>query len=118
VPILAATNKCLAQINKSGTRGETTKKHESRSPRRCDPVRLKWDVLHPHGRALDCGKTKHKKASIMKFVLSDICREDYKKRRSVFLRELIASTPNVSLRAKEFRRWIDENSPCSDNDEA
>jgi hypothetical protein len=54
----------------------------------------------------------------MKFVLSDICREDYKKRRSAFLNELIASTPNVSLRAKEFRRWIDENSPYSDNDEA
>src|SRR5262249_50293324 len=76
------------------------------------------DRLHPDGRALDCGKTKHKKASIMKFVLSDICREDYKKRRSAFLNELIAATPNVSLRAKEFRRWIDENSPYSDNDEA
>ena len=32
--------------------------------------------------------------------------------------ELIASTPNVSVRAKEFRRRIDENSPYSDNDEA
>ena len=36
---------------------------------------------------------------------------DYKKRRSAFLDGLIASTPNVSLRAKEFRRWIAENSP-------
>ena len=54
----------------------------------------------------------------MKLVSSDICPEDYKKRRSAFLKELIASTPNVSVRAKEFRRWIDENSPCSENDEA
>jgi hypothetical protein len=30
------------------------------------------------------------------------------------LKELIASTPNVSLRAKEFRRWIDENSLDAD----
>jgi hypothetical protein len=37
---------------------------------------------------------------------------------NAFLKELIASTPNVSVRAKEFRRWIDENSPYSDNDEA
>jgi hypothetical protein len=44
--------------------------------------------------------------------------QDYKKRRSAFLKELIASTPNVNVRAKEFRRWIDENSPNSDNDEA
>jgi hypothetical protein len=47
----------------------------------------------------------------MKFVLPNTCLEDYKKRRSAFLKELIASTPNVSVRAKEFRRWIDENSP-------
>ena len=60
---------------------------------------------------------KHKKAaSIMKFVSSDIYSEDYRKRRSAFLKELIASTSNVSVRAKEFRRWIDENSNCSDND--
>jgi hypothetical protein len=39
------------------------------------------------------------------------CLQDYKKRRSAFLKHLIASTPNVSVRAKEFRRWIDENSP-------
>ena len=54
----------------------------------------------------------------MKLVPPDIRLKDYKKRRSVFLNELIASTPNVSLRAKEFRRWIDENSPYGDNDEA
>jgi hypothetical protein len=53
----------------------------------------------------------------MKFVSPDHCN-DYKKRRSSFLIELIASTPNVSLRAQEFRRWIDKTSPCSDNDEA
>ena len=62
--------------------------------------------------------TKHKKASTMKVVPPDSCIKDYKKRRSAFLDELIASTPNVSARAKEFRRWIDENSPHSDNDEA
>jgi len=50
----------------------------------------------------------------MKFAPPDACLEDYEKRRSAFLKELIASTPNVSLRAKEFRRWIDENSPYSD----
>jgi len=50
----------------------------------------------------------------MKFVPPDTCLKDYKKRRNSFLNELIASTPNVSTRAKEFRRWIDENSPCSD----
>jgi hypothetical protein len=59
---------------------------------------------------------KHPKASIMKFVSSDTYSEDYRKRRSAFLKELIASTSNVSVRAKEFRRWIDENSNCSDNE--
>jgi len=54
----------------------------------------------------------------MKLAPPDSRLKDYKKRRSAFLQELIASTPNVSLRAKEFRRWIDENSPYSDNDEA
>ena len=54
----------------------------------------------------------------MKFVSPDTHCHDYKKRRSTFLKELIASTPNVSLRAHEFRRWIDKNSPNSDNDEA
>jgi hypothetical protein len=54
----------------------------------------------------------------MKFVLTGTCLEDYKKRRSSFLKQLIASTPNVSVRTKEFRRWIDENSPYSGNDEA
>jgi hypothetical protein len=43
--------------------------------------------------------------------------QDYRKRRSAFLEHLIASTPNVSVRAKKFRRWIDENSPNSDNEE-
>jgi hypothetical protein len=54
----------------------------------------------------------------MNFVPPDTCLQDYKKRHRAFLKELVASTPNVSVRAKEFRRWIDENSPCSDNDEA
>jgi len=54
----------------------------------------------------------------MNFVPPDACLQDYKKRRTAFLKYLIASTPNVSVRAKEFRRWIDENSPKSDNDEA
>ena len=71
---------------------------------------------HPDGHAFDYGKTKHKKASIMKFVSFDICPGDYRKRRTAFLKELIASTPNVSVRAKEFRRWIEENSPYSDAD--
>jgi len=62
--------------------------------------------------------TKHKKALTMEFAPPDTCLKDYKKRRNSFLKELIASTPNVSMRAKEFRRWIDENSPNSDNDEA
>jgi len=53
----------------------------------------------------------------MKFAPPDTCLRDYKNRRSAFLEELIASTPNVSLRAKEFRRWIDANSPYIDNDE-
>jgi hypothetical protein len=50
----------------------------------------------------------------MKFAPPDTCLEDYEKRRGAFLKELIASTPNVSLRAKEFRRWIEENSPYSE----
>jgi hypothetical protein len=45
----------------------------------------------------------------MKLVPPDTRLKDHKKRRSAFLQELIASTPNVSVRAKEFRRWIDEN---------
>jgi hypothetical protein len=53
----------------------------------------------------------------MKLVPPDTRLKDYKKRRSAFLEGLIASTPNVSVRAKEFRRWIDENSPHGDNDE-
>jgi hypothetical protein len=54
----------------------------------------------------------------MKLAPPDIRLKDYKKRRSAFLNELIASTPNVSVRAKEFRRWIHDNSPHGDNDEA
>jgi hypothetical protein len=50
----------------------------------------------------------------MNFVSPDTCLEDYKKRRRAFLKELIVSTPNVSVRAKEFRRWIDKNSPYGD----
>ena len=61
--------------------------------------------------------TKHKKASTMKLVPPDTRLNDYKKRRSAFLQELIASTPSVGVRAKEFRRWIDENLPHGDNDE-
>jgi hypothetical protein len=72
-------------------------------------------IAHHRGRTL---RTKHKKASTLKLVPPDTCLKDYKRRRSAFLEELIASTPNVSVRAKEFRRWIDENSPYSDNDEA
>ena len=52
----------------------------------------------------------------MKFVPSDSCLQDYEKRRGAFLKELIVSTPNVSLRAKEFRRWIGENSPYNGAD--
>jgi hypothetical protein len=54
----------------------------------------------------------------MKLAPPDTSLRDYKKRRSAFLNELIASTPNVNARAKEFRRWIDENSPHRDNGEA
>jgi hypothetical protein len=54
----------------------------------------------------------------MKSIPPDSCLNDYKKRRSAFLEELIESTPNLSVRAKEFRRWIDENSPDGDNGEA
>jgi len=52
----------------------------------------------------------------MKFAPPDTCLEDYEKRRRAFLKELIASTPNMSLRAKEFQRWIEKNSPYSDAD--
>jgi hypothetical protein len=57
-----------------------------------------------------------KQAQTMKLTPPDTCLEDYEKRRGAFLKELIASTPNVSLRAKEFRRWIEKNSPYSDAD--
>jgi hypothetical protein len=81
--------------------------------------------MEPHGkntpkRALsimarpNAASAKHEKALTMKSALSNTCHEDYKKRRSAFLNELIASTPNVIVRAKEFRRWIDENSPNGD----
>jgi hypothetical protein len=62
-------------------------------------------------------RRKDMKALAMKLVPPDTSLKDYKTRRSAFLRELIASTPNVSARAKEFRRWMDENSPYRDNDE-
>jgi hypothetical protein len=52
----------------------------------------------------------------MKFAPPDTCLEDYEKRRAAFLKDLIAITPNVSARAKEFRRWIDENSPYRDEE--
>ena len=52
----------------------------------------------------------------MKFAPPDTCLEDYEKRRGAFLKELIASTPNVSLRGKESRLWIDENSPYRDEE--
>jgi hypothetical protein len=54
----------------------------------------------------------------MKFVSPDAHCHDYKMRRSAFLKELISSTPNVSLRAQKFRRWLDKNSLYSDNDKA
>jgi UDP-N-acetylglucosamine pyrophosphorylase len=57
-----------------------------------------------------------KQVQTMKFAQPDTCLEDYEKRRGAFLKDLIASTPNVSLRAKEFRRWIEKNSPYSDAD--
>jgi hypothetical protein len=40
----------------------------------------------------------------MKFTPPDTCLEDYEERRGAFLKDLIAFTPNVSVRAKEFRR--------------
>ena len=41
-----------------------------------------------------------RKAPTMNYVPPDTCLQDYKKRRSAFLKELISSTPNVSVRAK------------------
>jgi hypothetical protein len=52
----------------------------------------------------------------MKSAPPDTCLEDYEKRRGAFLKNLIAFTSNVSVRAKEFRRWIDENSPYRDGE--
>jgi hypothetical protein len=71
------------------------------------------DDRGPDSQAARNGEVKDKK-----FGATDIRLKDYKKRRSAFLEELIASTPKVSVRAKEFRRWIDENSPYGDNDKA
>ena len=71
----------------------------------------------PAARANPSSK-KDMKASTMKLVPPDTSLKDYKTRRSAFLTQLIASTPNVTARAKEFRRWIDENSPDGDNDKA
>ena len=75
----------------------------------------------PEGRRfqLQQGRTHRAlstKAPTMNFVSPDTCLEDYKNRRRAFLKELIALTPNVSLRAKEFRRWIDKNSPYGDGE--
>jgi hypothetical protein len=75
-------------------------------------------ATHRRNTRPNTSSKKHMKASIMKFVSPDTSLKGYSKRRSAFLKELIASTPNVSARAKEFRRWIDENSPYGDNDEA
>ena len=55
-----------------------------------------------------------REAQTNKIALPDTSLEDYEKRRGAFLKELIASTPNMNLRAKEFRRWIKENSPYND----
>jgi hypothetical protein len=41
----------------------------------------------------------------MKLVPPDTRLKDYKKRRSAFLEELIASTPNVSVRVRCAMRW-------------
>ena len=115
---MAATDKHLARSNKSGTEDKATKKRESRLLRhviRRLKMRPKQKKSSRQAR-FRLRPDKHKKASIMKFVSSDIYSEDYRKRRSAFLKELIASTSNVSMRAKEFRRWIDENSNCSDNE--
>ena len=115
---MAATDKSLARSNKSGTEDKATKKRESRLLRRCDPSSENETQGKKSSREarFRLRPDKHKKASIMKFVSSDIYSEDYRKRRSAFLKELIASTSNVSVRAKEFRRWINENSNCSDNE--
>jgi hypothetical protein len=74
-------------------------------------------ALEPHGRTggRDLGAVPHrlkilKKTQTMKFTLPDTCLEDYEKPVGL-LKDLIAFTPNVSVRAKEFRRRIDENSP-------
>src|SRR5215470_6941389 len=64
-----------------------------------------WRAQRCRDRRAHSDASQHEKALIMKFVPPDTCLRDYKKRRSAFLDELIASTPNVSLRAKEFRRW-------------
>ena len=121
---MAAMNKCLAQSNKSPTGDKATKKYEFGvegiiCPIRRDPRK----GTHPKGRLSirerpSTASTEHKEPSTMKFVSPDTHCHDYKKRRSAFLKELISSTPNVSLRAQEFRRWIDKNSLYSGNDKA
>ena len=63
-------------------------------------------------------RKKDMKAVTKNFVPPDISLKDYQTRRRAFLTKLIQSTPNVTVRAKEFRRWMDENSPYRDNDEA
>jgi hypothetical protein len=123
--VLAPTNKFLAKSNKSDAGAKATKKHEARSRRHCDSaseIRPTERESIPKGLHFEASpntsSTKHKKASTMKSIPPESFLKDYKKRRSAFLEELIASTPNLSVRAKEFRRWIDENSPHNDNDEA
>ena len=109
----------------SPARGVKRLRSVNRDRRRCTPTpenEAHGREIQPKGTALsieaslNISRTKHKKASTMKLVPPDTCLKDYKKRRSAFLEEMIASTPNVSVRAKEFRRWIDENSNCSDNE--
>src|SRR5262249_24169764 len=115
----------FGEDQKSRTREQATKRRESRSPGHRDPP-LKRGPRKGNpsqGTALsieaspNTSSTKHMNASTMKLVPPDTRLKDYKKRRSAFLQELIASTPNVSVRAKEFRRWIDENSPYGDNND-
>ena len=48
----------------------------------------------------------------MKFVPPDTCLADYQARRSAFIKQLVADTPDdMQARADGFCAWIDENSP-------
>jgi hypothetical protein len=113
-------NKCLAQSNKSRTGDTATKEYEFEVE--AIVIRPIEETRATGTQRLRLGKdqapsTEQKEASTMKLVSPDTHCYDYKKRRGAFLKELIASTPNVSLRAQELRRWIDKNSPYSANDE-